>query len=120
MPRSGSFARLISRSPAALVLVTTLAGCASISFIPGRRGDDAVTHPLPEARLPASGPPERTARTSEGKPSVSMGRKVVAAKEAPATLIAEGGLRCTVETERFERIKVGDAVLCAWMPDTPR
>lgn len=104
----------------AAALALSVPGCVALNLVPGRRSGDSITTRTPEARLPASGPPERTAESSEGRPGVSMGRKVVAAKEAPATLVAEGGLRCTVETSRFERVKVGDKVLCAWMADTPR
>ena len=102
---------------ALLAYAVVLSGCTTINMVPGRRSGDTITERTPEARLPASGPPERTASSIEGRPGVSMGRKVVAAKEAPATLIAEGGLRCTVETSRFERVKPGDKVLCAWMAE---
>ncbi len=43
-----------------------------------------------------------------------IGRRRVSAKEAPETLVAVDGARCTVDSEKFERTKSGDSVWCMW------
>ena len=40
--------------------------------------------------------------------------KPVSGKEAPATLFAVDGTRCTVTKKKFEETREGDRVLCAW------
>lgn len=43
-----------------------------------------------------------------------MARKVVNAKESPATLIATDRTRCEVTAKRFREAVVGTEVWCAW------
>jgi hypothetical protein len=43
-----------------------------------------------------------------------VARKPVSGKEAPATLFAVDGTRCTVTNKKFEETREGDRVLCAW------
>lgn len=43
-----------------------------------------------------------------------IGSKMVAGKEAPATLYAEDGSHCLVTPGRFERVRIGDRVWCNW------
>lgn len=44
----------------------------------------------------------------------AIGWKVVMEKSAPAYLIAVDRSECTVPTDRFERVAIGDRVFCAW------
>jgi hypothetical protein len=44
----------------------------------------------------------------------SLGWKVVMEKAPPAYLIAVDRMECTVSRDRFEKVSVGDRVLCAW------
>ena len=44
----------------------------------------------------------------------TIGRRQVVSKEAPETLVATGGARCTVDREKFERVRSGDRVWCMW------
>ncbi len=41
-------------------------------------------------------------------------RKVVTAKEDPATLIAADGYRCMTTADRFRDVKIGESIWCAW------
>ena len=55
----------------------------------------------------------------------TIGRRQVVAKEAPETLVATRGERCTVDREKFEKVRTGDRVWCMWsggrsMEDTIR
>jgi hypothetical protein len=43
-----------------------------------------------------------------------VSRKPVSGKEAPTTLFAVDGTRCTVTKKKFDQTKDGDRVLCAW------
>jgi hypothetical protein len=61
------------------------------------------------AALPAPAGQPATATSSP-----NMSRKRVAAREEPATLIADDRSRCTVTAERFRDTKVGDNVICDW------
>ena len=65
-----------------------------------------------------------TSVNSHGSSS-TIGRRQVVAKEAPETLVAARGERCTVDREKFERVRTGDRVWCMWsggstMEDTAR
>jgi hypothetical protein len=46
--------------------------------------------------------------------SLAMARKSVYGKEAPATVVAADGSRCTITKKRFDEVKEGEKVLCAW------
>ena len=46
--------------------------------------------------------------------SLRMARKPVHGKEAPATVVAFDGTRCTVTERRFAEVKEGEKVWCAW------
>jgi hypothetical protein len=84
-----------SRASVLVVLVgLLLSGCASI--------------PLPVAG----------GRKTE--PAPALERKRVAAKRAPADLIAEDGTRCLATKRRFERTEVGSEAWCVWTGDGGR
>jgi hypothetical protein len=46
--------------------------------------------------------------------SLAMARKSVYGKEAPATVVAADGSRCNVTKKRFDEVKEGEKLLCAW------
>ena len=48
---------------------------------------------------------------------LQVSEKVVAGREAPTTLLAEDGSRCTVTKRRFDDTREGDRVTCAWRRD---
>jgi hypothetical protein len=54
------------------------------------------------------------ARYASGADGTGWGRKPVEAKDAPATLVARDGSVCTVSRDRFERVRLGDRVICFW------
>jgi hypothetical protein len=69
-------------------------------------------------------PPERDVGTTKtgGVPrnttaDMPVFRKRVEAKEDPSILIARDKTRCSVNEERYRKIKVGDNVMCAWRTD---
>jgi hypothetical protein len=97
--------RSVARVALACVLVLALAeaGCDPRPLpLPGRGNDPR--------ELPGQGTSDRTARTPQGE----LAPKYVAGKEAPATLIAEDGSRCTVPEPRYREVSIGERVLCAW------
>lgn len=49
-------------------------------------------------------------------PLDALSRKQVWTKVEPSELVAEDQSRCTVDFNRFNRIKVGDGVWCLWTP----
>jgi hypothetical protein len=57
------------------------------------------------------GAPDNRAVTAENA-QVSM--KWVTSKEAPTTLIADDGTRCTVSEKQFNDTRIGDSALCVW------
>jgi hypothetical protein len=59
--------------------------------------------------LPGS-PDNRATRVEDTQVSL----KRVSAKEAPATLIADDGTRCSVSEKRYTETKTGDDALCVW------
>lgn len=44
----------------------------------------------------------------------ALSRKTVASKEGEATLVADGGARCTVSADTFAAVRVGDEHSCIW------
>jgi hypothetical protein len=58
--------------------------------------------------------PGSTANRGANDVEPAVASKRVAAKEAPLTLIAEDGARCTVTESKFNNTRVGDTVFCAW------
>ncbi|MGH7482798.1 MAG: hypothetical protein ACRELV_11635, partial [Longimicrobiales bacterium] len=50
----------------------------------------------------------------DGDITTGVGRKYVASKDAPATLIADDATQCLVPGDRFESTDVGDRVWCNW------
>ena len=40
--------------------------------------------------------------------------KRVTGKEAPSTLVARDGARCTVTAKRFDQVREGEVIWCAW------
>ncbi|MFN2564050.1 MAG: hypothetical protein ABR499_03455 [Gemmatimonadaceae bacterium] len=48
---------------------------------------------------------------------IQVSEKVVAGKQAPSTLLAEDGSRCTVTKKRFEDTREGDRATCGWRRD---
>jgi hypothetical protein len=46
-----------------------------------------------------------------------VSQKIVAGKEAPSTLIAEDGSRCSVTKRRFQETREGDRATCSWRRD---
>jgi hypothetical protein len=52
-----------------------------------------------------------------GSDAFQVSRKRVAAKEEPATLVAEDGSRCKVTTDRFKKVRERDYVTCLWRRD---
>jgi hypothetical protein len=59
--------------------------------------------------LPGS-PDNRATRVEDAQVSL----KRVSAKEAPATLIADDGTRCSVSEKRYAETKIGHDALCVW------
>lgn len=53
---------------------------------------------------------DRATRADDAQVSL----KRVTAKEAPATLIADDGSRCTVSEKRYEETRIGHNALCVW------
>lgn len=51
--------------------------------------------------------------SSDTDRSTSFGPRRVTGKEAPSTLLAGGG-RCTVTAKRFDQVREGDVIWCAW------
>ena len=95
-----SLIALLLTSPAPLIL--TLASCrVQPVTLPGKERD-------PRA-LPGS-PDNRATRAEDAQ--VSMKR--VTAKEAPTTLVADDGSRCSVSEKRFDDTRIGDSALCVW------
>ena len=45
-------------------------------------------------------------------------RKIVDAKQDPATLVASDRSECVVTAERYRDVKVGDKVICDWRAGT--
>lgn len=45
-----------------------------------------------------------------------LSRKQVRTKVEPSQLVAEDQTRCTVDVNRFAKIKVGEGVWCLWVP----
>jgi hypothetical protein len=62
---------------------------------------------------PAKAPGDATRRDGEAY-GLPVSRKPVSGKEAPTTLFAVDGTRCTVTKKKFDQTKDGDRVLCAW------
>lgn len=62
-------------------------------------------------RRPYVGP---NGTNSDTNRSTDFGPKRVAGKEAPSTLLAQGGGRCTVTAKRFDQVREGDVIWCAW------
>jgi hypothetical protein len=84
-----------------LLILSSLSAC---SPFPTRVGV-----PTPGGKTPAQ------ANAAETRRPTLPARKVVAAKQDERTvLIAQDGTWCSVSSSRYERIRVGDAVLCAW------
>ena len=52
-----------------------------------------------------------------GSESFAVSRKRVAAKEEPATLVADDGSRCRLTEGRFRKVREGDYVTCLWRLD---
>ena len=42
------------------------------------------------------------------------GYKTVSAKEEPMTLVALDGTLCTVTPAKYNKVKIGDRVVCGW------
>lgn len=62
-------------------------------------------------------PPGKIRPPGEAKPTpqgTSLGRKTVASKEAPSTLIAADGSSCTVSEKEFGETIVGTSATCLW------
>jgi hypothetical protein len=59
--------------------------------------------------LPGS-PDDRVTRVDDAQVSL----KRVSAKEAPATLVAHDGTRCSVSEKRYTETNIGDDALCVW------
>ncbi|HYD51777.1 MAG TPA: hypothetical protein VEA99_04080 [Gemmatimonadaceae bacterium] len=90
--------------PIALAVCLALAGCVRPLFPGSERiyGDDGL-NPRPDRtgmRESANGP--------------QLARKVVSGKEAPSTLVAPDGSRCSVTERRFKEVTEGEKVTCAW------
>jgi hypothetical protein len=84
-----------------LLVVSSLSSCTPFPI--------RVGAPPPGGNSPAQ------ANAAESRRPPLPTRKVVAAKQGERTvLIAQDGTWCTVSTSRYERIRLGDAVLCAW------
>ena len=86
--------RLVPALLRSVVLASLLAGCAAV-------------------------PLHMRGQRSPG-PSHVLGKKLVAAKEAPLDLIAEDGTRCVTTKRRFERTRIGSEVWCLWEGDPDR
>jgi hypothetical protein len=56
----------------------------------------------------------RTRGDSETSPNLGLLRKRVSEKQEPATLLSADGFRCTANQSRFNDVKIGDFVWCAW------
>lgn len=54
------------------------------------------------------------ARGSNTNRSIGFVPKRVAGKEAPSTLLARDGARCTVTAKRFDQVREGEVIWCAW------
>ena len=121
--------RTLGVSRAALLpaaLLVAFGACLSVSARRGGPGRTTTQGAVPQARLPRTGDEPQTS-DRHGRPSAAMAKRRVASKEPPATLLASDGLRCTVSHDRYEKVRVGDDVLCLWTdrsddptpPDTP-
>ena len=96
-----------TRITIAVVLVLGATGCVrpvfpgSERFFPSR---DALS------RRPGSDTTSAHDASAQAMPA----RKRVSDKEAPSTLIARDGSRCTVTAKRFSEIREGEEAWCAW------
>jgi hypothetical protein len=62
-------------------------------------------------------PPGKIRPPGEAKPAqqgTSLGRKTVASKEPPGTLIAADGSSCIVPEKQFAETVVGTSATCLW------
>ena len=97
--------------PATLLLAS--GACLSVSARRAGPGRTTTHGTVPDARLPRTGDEPQTSDRN-GRPTAAMAKRRVASKEPPATLLASDGLRCTVSRDRYEKVRVGDDVLCLW------
>lgn len=93
-----------------LVTTTTILSAGACSWV--GFGKPRPAFPQPASTMPGYATPGRLHADSARIPDVA--RKTVASLEAPATLFAEDGTRCTVNAKRFADIRVGDRAFCAW------
>ena len=91
---------------ATLTLLLLAAGCARPVFV-GPDGVGGGRHRPPPSRVSGSirGDTATTTRLT---------RKRVDGKEPPSTLLARDGAYCVVSAARYEEIREGDSVWCAW------
>jgi hypothetical protein len=91
----------------ATVLVMGATGCVRPAF-PGSERFFPSRDVLP--RRPGSD----TTSAQDGSAMAMPARKQVSDKEAPSSLIARDGSRCTVTAKRFSETRVGEEAWCAW------
>ena len=100
-----------------VALVAAAGACVSIGVKPNGPGRTSTRGADPEPRIPRTGDePQSTERT--GRDAAAISRREVVAKEPPSALVSRDGTRCTVDATRYERVKVGDRVLCVWTKNT--
>jgi hypothetical protein len=86
----------------ALLALTSLGACRPQPLtIPGKARDPRET-------------PGSTSNRGPGDVEPAVASKRVAAKEAPLTLVADDGSRCSVNESKYNNTRIGDAVFCAW------
>jgi hypothetical protein len=91
----------------AIPVLVAAAACNVIRQSPGplRPGERP---PAPTMRQPSTRP------ASDSGMTLGISRRPVSGKEAPGTLIARDGARCTVTEARFKEVAIGERVTCAW------
>jgi hypothetical protein len=96
-----------NRIAIAAVLAVGVSGC----FRPQFPGSDRV---FPSTEVLPRRPGVDAKSPQEGSTMATPASKQVSDKEAPVTLIARDGSRCSVTAKRFASTREGDVVWCAW------
>jgi hypothetical protein len=94
----------LARQSVALIGLALMAGCVQLL-----QPTDVHRGNFP---APAAGAAPRAG--ADSALTLGLSRKPVSGKEAPTTLLARDGTRCTVTEKRFNEIVHGEQVTCAW------
>jgi hypothetical protein len=91
-----------------MALAILAMGCATPP--PARSYPGTVRRPAPTRPIGPLVPDTASSARSRG----GLHRKLVSAKEAPSTLVADDRTQCEVSEKKFRKLAVGDRVRCLW------